>query len=1307
MCSLDAGLLWAKDLTGKQAVLTLREGQYQLSAALSFGVGMSASEVIFRAEVGANVVLRPSEFNQRVRRQLSGATPEAALLQISGGKVVIEGLQLSGATDRSAVVVSGGMAIFRNCTIAENHGDEHSAVLVSGGDVVIDSSLLKNNSACGGGGGAVRARNGTLAIQYSTIIDNAADAGGAIHVKEAGSVQVTATRVLRNVASRTGGAFQVSGGSLVLTNGSLVDGNLAGAMPEHDTSFARHCGNDFAGQAGGHSFAIAAGEVVYALPSPAGRWVSSGFLCRPYRVPCQAADTDCDPDATPLLDVQPCDYSNALLNGRFIAILRPGETVEEDYPFSCAPGVYGAEDDTIGQSSPACSGRCPAGHSCSGGTVTPSPCPNGTFCPTGSSTAVACPAGTTSFRSMMSSADECELCPKGFWCSSGRPIPCSVGSYNSVRGADDLSDCKQCVDFASTRGPGQTSLSDCECEIAFYALWNQTDLSCERCPVGARCDEPGVELESLPLDPGYWRSSKNTTDVRRCPGSLDGSACTGNFTGCAPFTGGPYCGQCDAEAMSAQFGDELYYYHQEKQECRLCRDVSPIPAIVLGTVLLVFCVVAGVAAWLRRRAPSSGVGQLMVKEEKWWKVHAKSVKRRVAVKLKVIFSFYQIVTRVQETYRMAYPPSVERSLEAFAWVGLDIDGFGLPLACVGLGTYHQKLIFMMLLPLALVAVAKLVGFVRRDRSREKHLMELSSVSGHRVSMRQKLSVALAESTMKALPMALRVTFLAFPAISSLAFKAFQCDDLDANDGIKAGVMAADFSVRCWDADGALTPEYVRVRTLAVVAIVCYPVAMPCVYALLFWNVRRDVWSGAPTTKLSKSIEFLSGEYTSTFFFWELAVVIQKFLLVGLFSIDLPGAKVGSLNQIVIGFITVLCFLVALMSAKPYRRAEDDVIALTSAFALVMFFFFSLVLKVQTLTEAVGEQLPAQLKSSFHISNEANMALLVGSTLSALLIGGAMIVIELTATAVTQAAEKRRQAALQQELNELRAQLLATQAERETMVKVLGADDVPDPLRRCLIPRDEIQLGSARLGAGSFGEVWPASFNGTPVAVKKLHRNKLNEPSLRAFRAEVEMMLTLRHPNVVQLIGGAWTLQDVDVFMVLELCERGSLEGLLANGPTRWTLSWAKHKLPFAIGVARGMAYLHCQEPPVTHCDLKPANILIDDGFNAKVADFGASREVDLAKTMEAAGTPLYMAPELLRRERYDEKVRSQRKSPARASVCHSQNEFPSSRRRLNLVCRWMSGVSRAVLRACGSMQPCMLRGCVSILPTMSSLTSVA
>ena len=86
-----------------------------------------------------------------------------------------------------------------------------------------------------------------------------------------------------------------------------------------------------------------------------------------------------------------------------------------------------------------------------------------------------------------------------------------------------------------------------------------------------------------------------------------------------------------------------------------------------------------------------------------------------------------------------------------------------------------------------------------------------------------------------------------------------------------------------------------------------------------------------------------------------------------------------------------------------------------------------------------------------------------------------------------------------------------------MRAVLAADKIPDILRRCQIAYSELSFEQSKmLGAGSYGEVWLASYNGTPVAVKKLHRNKIDEAGLKAFRAEFELQLSLRHPNIVQV-----------------------------------------------------------------------------------------------------------------------------------------------------------------------------------------------
>ncbi len=75
----------------------------------------------------------------------------------------------------------------------------------------------------------------------------------------------------------------------------------------------------------------------------------------------------------------------------------------------------------------------------------------------------------------------------------------------------------------------------------------------------------------------------------------------------------------------------------------------------------------------------------------------------------------------------------------------------------------------------------------------------------------------------------------------------------------------------------------------------------------------------------------------------------------------------------------------------------------------------------------------------------------------------------------------------------------------------------------------------------------------------------------------------------------------------------------------------------AEGAARGMNYLHFGNPPVLHRDLKSANILLDDSYNAKVADFGLSRLKAQERSMTGnCGTVQWMAPEILANDSYAE-----------------------------------------------------------------------
>ncbi|KAL1520723.1 hypothetical protein AB1Y20_022292 [Prymnesium parvum] len=201
----------------------------------------------------------------------------------------------------------------------------------------------------------------------------------------------------------------------------------------------------------------------------------------------------------------------------------------------------------------------------------------------------------------------------------------------------------------------------------------------------------------------------------------------------------------------------------------------------------------------------------------------------------------------------------------------------------------------------------------------------------------------------------------------------------------------------------------------------------------------------------------------------------------------------------------------------------------------------------------------------------------------------------------------------------------------TMSDTSGTPRTPraaDPLRRTAIPPSELVLEQL-LGHGAFGEVFQAQWCGTPVAVKRLAKRRINKGTLTAFQNEFELQLTLRHPNIVLLLGGSWTEDEAQpqVTLVMEYCSNGSLAAFLVDSAR--PLRWAEHRVPIAVGIARAITYLHAHD--VVHRDLKPANVLLDASMTAKVGDFGTSREL-IGGARGKVGTPLYSAPEILRQQ---------------------------------------------------------------------------
>ncbi|RQM27427.1 hypothetical protein B5M09_009800 [Aphanomyces astaci] len=173
------------------------------------------------------------------------------------------------------------------------------------------------------------------------------------------------------------------------------------------------------------------------------------------------------------------------------------------------------------------------------------------------------------------------------------------------------------------------------------------------------------------------------------------------------------------------------------------------------------------------------------------------------------------------------------------------------------------------------------------------------------------------------------------------------------------------------------------------------------------------------------------------------------------------------------------------------------------------------------------------------------------------------------------------------------------------------------LRMAAINFKELKLQKI-IGQGAFGEVIKGTYHGTPVVVKRMVRQKIDPDNIRMFADEIQLMMNLRHPNIVQFL------------------DRGDLYSVLKN--PRIQLSWKQPLLSMAIDISRGMAYLHSMDPPIIHRDLKSMNILVSSSFGAKISDFGLSREKVLDDTMSVTGTPLWLPPEMIRAERYSEKA---------------------------------------------------------------------
>ncbi|XP_020422255.1 L-type lectin-domain containing receptor kinase IX.1 [Prunus persica] len=169
----------------------------------------------------------------------------------------------------------------------------------------------------------------------------------------------------------------------------------------------------------------------------------------------------------------------------------------------------------------------------------------------------------------------------------------------------------------------------------------------------------------------------------------------------------------------------------------------------------------------------------------------------------------------------------------------------------------------------------------------------------------------------------------------------------------------------------------------------------------------------------------------------------------------------------------------------------------------------------------------------------------------------------------------------------------------------------------------------KLGEGGFGAVYKGYLTDLDIAVAVKKISSGSRQGRKEYITEVKVISSLRHRNLVQLIG--WCHDGGQFLLVYEFMPNGSLD-IHLFGKRSVVLSWAvRYKI--SLGLASALLYLHeGWEQCVVHRDVKSSNVMLDSSFNVKLGDFGLARLMDHElgpQTTRLVGTIGYLAPEYI------------------------------------------------------------------------------
>ena len=184
-----------------------------------------------------------------------------------------------------------------------------------------------------------------------------------------------------------------------------------------------------------------------------------------------------------------------------------------------------------------------------------------------------------------------------------------------------------------------------------------------------------------------------------------------------------------------------------------------------------------------------------------------------------------------------------------------------------------------------------------------------------------------------------------------------------------------------------------------------------------------------------------------------------------------------------------------------------------------------------------------------------------------------------------------------------------------------------------------------LNRGAYGAVHAGELNGSPVAIKKIHRllmeaakedEKSWEKIIKDFEKECRLLETLEHPHIVGFWGAFYDVKSNVPILVMEKMKENLRDFLAREKINR------PRQMDLCLSIARALEFLHSRSPPTVHRDLTDKNVMLSEEGVVKVGDLGQSRlkdsSVEYFNTGQPGAVP-FMPPEALRpTPHYTEKI---------------------------------------------------------------------